>query len=111
MFKPFRLLRAVEAATPGNHDAVLEQTAKTVAYFVSTLFLASGLVQVRLFVRSFVRCRYFRYVALTAPSQSFVLQAVAPQIRSFLGRTHMSCVCVSMHQHHAQIDPKHAGNT
>eukprot|EP00903_Cladosiphon_okamuranus_P017959 g16523.t1 len=45
VFKPFRLLRAVETLTPGN-DAVLEQTAKTMAYFVSTLFLASGLVQV-----------------------------------------------------------------
>ena len=52
VFKPFRLLRAVETITPGN-DAVVEQTAKTMAYFVSTLFLASGLVQVRCCCRSY----------------------------------------------------------
>ncbi|CAM9505092.1 unnamed protein product, partial [Ectocarpus fasciculatus] len=45
VFKPLRLLRAVESISPGK-DAVLEQTARTMAYFVSTLFLASGLVQV-----------------------------------------------------------------
>lgn len=55
MFKPLRLLRAVESVSPGK-DAVLEQTAKTMAYFVSTLFLASGLVQVRVRVTD---CRRF----------------------------------------------------
>ncbi|CAM9455333.1 unnamed protein product [Ectocarpus sp. 12 AP-2014] len=45
VFKPLRLLKAVESISPGK-DAVLEQTARTMAYFVSTLFLASGLVQV-----------------------------------------------------------------
>eukprot|EP00904_Undaria_pinnatifida_P008766 jgi/Undpi1/5019/HiC_scaffold_19.g08371.m1 len=45
VFKPFRLLRVVEALSPGN-DAVLEQMARAMAYFISTLFLASGMVQV-----------------------------------------------------------------
>ncbi|CAB1121185.1 unnamed protein product [Ectocarpus sp. CCAP 1310/34] len=45
VFKPLRLLKAVESISPGK-DAVLEQTARTMAYVVSTLFLASGLVQV-----------------------------------------------------------------
>ncbi|CBN74862.1 cation chanel protein, possibly calcium-activated BK potassium channel, alpha subunit [Ectocarpus siliculosus] len=49
VFKPLRLLKAVESISPGK-DAVLEQTARTMAYFVSTLFLASGLVQVRVCV-------------------------------------------------------------
>lgn len=49
VFKPLRLLKAVESISPGK-DAVLEQTARTMAYFVSTLFLASGLVQVRVSV-------------------------------------------------------------
>lgn len=39
-------MRAVESLSPGK-DAVVEQTAKAIAYFVSTLFLATGLVQVR----------------------------------------------------------------
>lgn len=55
VFKPFRLLKAVETITPGN-DAVVEQTAKTMAYFVSTLFLASGLVQVN---REIIAATYF----------------------------------------------------
>lgn len=46
VFKPFRLLRAVETLSPGK-DAVMEQTVRVIAYFISTLFLASGLVQVK----------------------------------------------------------------
>ncbi|CAN0066507.1 unnamed protein product [Sphacelaria rigidula] len=44
VFKPLRLLRAVQTRNPGQ-DAVMEQTIKAASYFVSTLFIASGLVQ------------------------------------------------------------------
>lgn len=45
VFKPLRLLRAARTMSP-NQDAVMEQTIMAMAYFVSTLFFASGLVQV-----------------------------------------------------------------